>query len=73
MEISASAVKELRERTGAGMMDCKNALAEMAGTLRRLSITFVKKVLPKLPRRLPELPRTAGFFRIYTRTASSGP
>ena len=27
-EISAAAVKELRERTGAGMMDCKNALKE---------------------------------------------
>ena len=27
-EITASAVKELRERTGAGMMDCKKALAE---------------------------------------------
>lgn len=27
-EITASAVKELREKTGAGMMDCKKALAE---------------------------------------------
>jgi elongation factor Ts len=27
-EISASMVKELREKTGAGMMDCKNALAQ---------------------------------------------
>ena len=26
-EITASLVKELRERTGAGMMDCKKALA----------------------------------------------
>jgi elongation factor Ts len=31
MEVSASAVKELRERTGAGMMDCKKALAETGG------------------------------------------
>jgi elongation factor Ts len=31
MEVSASAVKELREKTGAGMMDCKKALAETAG------------------------------------------
>ncbi len=30
-EISASMVKELRERTGAGMMDCKKALAETNG------------------------------------------
>jgi len=31
MSISASMVKELRERTGAGMMDCKNALVEANG------------------------------------------
>lgn len=31
MEITASMVKELREKTGAGMMDCKKALAENAG------------------------------------------
>ncbi|WP_291633025.1 translation elongation factor Ts [Clostridium sp.] len=31
--ISASMVKELRERTGAGMMDCKRALTETAGDL----------------------------------------
>jgi elongation factor Ts len=29
--ITADAVKELRERTGAGMMDCKNALVESGG------------------------------------------
>ena len=33
MEITASMVKELRERTGAGMMDCKKALAEAGGDL----------------------------------------
>jgi len=33
--ISANAVKELRERTGAGMMDCKRALAETAGDLQK--------------------------------------
>ena len=32
-EISAGLVKELREKTGAGMMDCKKALAESAGNL----------------------------------------
>jgi elongation factor Ts len=31
MSISASLVKELRERTGAGMMDCKKALVEADG------------------------------------------
>ncbi len=33
MEVTASLVKELREKTGAGMMDCKKALAETAGDL----------------------------------------
>ncbi len=33
MAITAAAVKELRERTGAGMMDCKKALVEVDGNL----------------------------------------
>ena len=33
MSISATAVKELREISGAGMMDCKNALSEASGNL----------------------------------------
>lgn len=33
MSISASQVKELRERTGAGMMECKKALVEAAGDI----------------------------------------
>jgi elongation factor Ts len=33
MEVNASAVKELREKTGAGIMDCKKALAETGGSL----------------------------------------
>jgi elongation factor Ts len=32
-EITAASVKELRERTGAGMMDCKKALAEANGEM----------------------------------------
>jgi elongation factor Ts len=34
-EISASMVKELREKTGAGMMDCKKALGETGGDLEK--------------------------------------
>ncbi len=34
-EISAQLVKELRDRSGAGMMDCKRALEEAAGDLDR--------------------------------------
>ena len=34
-EISATQVKELRDRTGAGMMDCKKALAEADGDVEK--------------------------------------
>ena len=40
--ISASAVKELREISGAGMMDCKNALIEAAGDLEK-AIDILRK------------------------------
>jgi len=36
-EISAKLVKELRDKTGAGMMDCKKALAETAGDMTKAS------------------------------------
>ena len=35
MEITASMVKELREKTGAGMMDCKKALQENNGEIEK--------------------------------------
>ncbi|NLE69933.1 MAG: translation elongation factor Ts [Clostridiales bacterium] len=35
MEITAAMVKELRERTQAGMMDCKNALIETKGDMEK--------------------------------------
>ena len=34
MEVTASMVKELRETTGAGMMDCKKALVETNGNIQ---------------------------------------
>jgi len=34
VEITASMVKELRDKTGAGMMDCKKALAESGGEIQ---------------------------------------
>ena len=35
MEVSANMVKELREKTGAGMMDCKKALSETGGDFQK--------------------------------------
>ncbi len=40
-EITASLVKELREKTGAGMMDCKKALAETGGDLDK-AVDFLR-------------------------------
>ena len=41
-EITASLVKELREKTGAGMMDCKRALSESAGDLEN-AVDWLRK------------------------------
>lgn len=41
--ISASMVKELREKTGAGMLDCKNALQETGGNLDKALEALRKK------------------------------
>jgi len=44
-EIPAKLVQELRERTGAGMMDCKRALAEVAGDVAKAEDVLRKKGL----------------------------
>ena len=41
-EISAAIVKQLREKTGAGMMDCKKALVEVAGNMEK-AVEFLRK------------------------------
>jgi elongation factor Ts len=41
-EISAAQVKDLREKTGAGMMECKKALTESAGDLEK-AIEYLRK------------------------------
>lgn len=38
MAVTASMVKELRELTGAGMMDCKKALGETDGNMKQQNI-----------------------------------
>lgn len=45
MQVSAKMVKELRDRTGAGMMDCKSALAEVEGDLEKAVDVLRKKGL----------------------------
>ncbi|MGK5087148.1 translation elongation factor Ts [Bdellovibrionota bacterium FG-2] len=42
MEITANLVKDLREKTGAGMMDCKKALVETSGDFEK-AIDYLRK------------------------------
>ncbi len=43
MEITADSVKELRQRTGIGMMECKKALKESKGDIEKAIIILRKK------------------------------
>ena len=45
MTVTAEMVKELRERTGAGLMDCKRALAETGGDMEKAIDTLRQKGL----------------------------
>src|SRR5262245_19388664 len=45
MEITAAQVKELRESTGAGMMECKAALTEAKGNLEEATTILRKRGL----------------------------
>jgi elongation factor Ts len=47
MEITAKLVKELRDKTGAGMMDCKNALVEAKGNVDEAVDVLRKKGVAK--------------------------
>ena len=50
-EISAKAVKALREQTGAGMMDCKRALAEADGDVEKATQVLRERGLAKAGKR----------------------
>ena len=57
MSVDASVVKELRDKTGAGMMDCKNALKETKGDLEKAVDHLRNQVLQKLKKKEKELLR----------------
>jgi elongation factor Ts len=50
-EISATLVKELREKTGAGMMDCKRALQETNGDMEAATIILREKGMAQVAKR----------------------
>ena len=49
--ISAAQVKELREKTGAPMMDCKKALTEAKGDIEKAIVILRKKGTCRWPNR----------------------
>ena len=63
--VTASQVKELREKTGAGMMDCKKVLTETDGDLEKMQEDGTFEVLPKkevilLKKEMEKLERNLG-------------
>jgi elongation factor Ts len=52
MAITAAEVKELREKTGAGMMDCKKALQESNGDVEKATEYLRKKGLQKAEKKV---------------------
>ncbi len=63
MEITAKLVKELRESTGAGMMDCKKALLESEGDIEKAVANLRKAGLSKAAKKAD---RTANEGLIYS-------
>ena len=66
MNITAAMVKELRDRTGAGMMECKTALVDADGDMADAEDSPVGAIDKLNARRQEALPR-------HTENASGGP
>ena len=64
MNISASMVKELREKTGAGMMDCKKALVETNGDMDKAIDYLREKGISKAAKKAERI-AAEGLSNIY--------
>lgn len=51
MDVNANLVRELRDKTGAGVMDCKRALAESQGDLEQAAVWLREKGIAQAARR----------------------
>ncbi len=69
MSVTAAMVKELRERTGAGMMECKKALTETAGDLDQAIELMRKQGLAKADKKAG---RVAAEGRVIVQRDASG-
>ena len=71
MEVTTALVKELRERTQAGMMDCKKALLATDGNIEKAVEYLREKGLSAAVRRRAALPPKAWLTAISTWAARS--
>jgi elongation factor Ts len=69
MNISAALVKDLRERTGSGMMECKKALVEVGGDIEAAIEIMRKSGLAKADKKSS---RTAAEGRISVKSSADG-
>ena len=69
LDISASMVKELREKTGAGVMDCKTALNESNGDISKAVDIIIETMSESLDQGNRVEIRGFGSFSIRTRKA----
>ncbi|HJU28296.1 MAG TPA: translation elongation factor Ts [Candidatus Binataceae bacterium] len=51
MDVNANLVRELRDKTGAGVMDCKKALAESGGDLEKAAVWLREKGIAQAAKR----------------------
>jgi elongation factor Ts len=71
MAVSASDVKKLREKTGAGMMECKNALEEFGGDFDQAEKLLKEKGLAAVEKRAGRATNEGKIFvRIQDKTAA---
>lgn len=69
MEISAELVKKLREKTGVGLMDCKEALKNAAGDMEKAIEYLREKGLAKLQKRMGKV-ASEGVIASYIHTGA---
>ena len=66
--ISASMVKELRNSTGAGMMDCKKALVEADGNMAKAIDILREKGLSQAAKKASRIAAEGAVVSIYQKT-----
>src|ERR1700761_5076774 len=70
-EITAALVKELREKSGAGMMDCKKALQENAGDIEAAADWLRAKGISKAAKKADRI-AAEGLVAVATRDEGAG-